>query len=254
MATSAIPHPQTTTSTVPHPPIVSREQWLTQRKELLADEKELTKQYDRVNAERRRLPMVKIEKDYVFDGPNGRQYLKDLFEGRRQLIVYHFMFDPTWVKGCSGCTGYVDALGDLSILKERDTRFVVVSRAPLAKLDAYKALKGWSIDWVSSFGSDFNYDFHVTLDEKVAPIDHNFLDKAELEKRSKDEPYFMKGEQHGLSVFFRLDEDVCHTYSTYARGTESLTNTYSLLDTTPYGRQQAFEDSPPGWPQKPTYA
>ena len=121
---------------------------------------------------------------------------------------------------------------------------MVVSRAPLAKLEAYKAEKGWSIPWFSSFGSDFNYDFHVTLDEKVAPVEHNYLDKAELEKREKDEPYFMKGEQHGLSVFFRLDDDVFHTYSTYARGTESLTDAYTLLDTTPYGRQQDFEDSP----------
>jgi predicted dithiol-disulfide oxidoreductase (DUF899 family) len=235
------------------PKIVSKDLWLSERKELLTHEKDLTKQYDRVNAERRRLPMVKIDKDYVFDGPNGKQNLKTLFDGRRQLIVYHFMFDPMWDKGCPGCTAYVDALGDLSLLKDRDTTFAVVSRAPLAKLEAYKALKGWTINWFSSFGSDFNYDFHVTLDEKVAPIDHNFLGKAELEKRSKDEPYFMRGEQHGLSVFFRLDEDVFHTYSTYARGTESLTNTYNLLDTTPYGRQQAFEDSPSGWPQKPTY-
>jgi predicted dithiol-disulfide oxidoreductase (DUF899 family) len=242
-----------TTSTIPHPPIVSRDQWLAERKELLAHEKELTKHRDGINAERRRLPMVKIEKDYVFDGANGQQNLKALFDGRRQLIVYHFMFDPAWDKGCSGCTGYVDALGDLSLLNDRDTTFVLVSRAPLAKLEAYQAQKGWSIPWFSSFGSDFNYDFHVTLDEKVAPIEHNFLDKAELEKRSKDEPYFMKGEQHGLSVFFRLDEDVFHTYSTYARGTESLTDAYSLLDTTLYGRQQDFEDSPPGWPQKPTY-
>ena len=242
-----------TTSTIPHPPIVSRDQWLAERKKLLAHEKELTKHRDRINAERRRLPMVKIEKDYVFDGPNGKQSLKALFDGRRQLIVYHFMFDPAWDKGCSGCTGYVDALGDLSMLNDLDTTFVVISRAPLAKLEAYKAQKGWSIPWFSSFGSDFNYDFHVTLDEKVAPIEHNYLDKAELEKRSKDEPYFMKGEQHGLSVFFRLDDDVFHTYSTYARGTESLTDAYSLLDTTPYGRQQDFEDSPPGWPQKPTY-
>jgi predicted dithiol-disulfide oxidoreductase (DUF899 family) len=111
----------------------------------------------------------------------------------------------------------------------------------------------WSVPWFSSFGSGFNYDFHVTLDEKVAPTEHNYLDKAELEKRKKDEPYFMKGEQHALSVFFRLDEDVFHTYSAYARGTESLTDAYSLLDTTSYGRQQDFEDSPPGWPQKPTY-
>jgi predicted dithiol-disulfide oxidoreductase (DUF899 family) len=242
-----------TTSIIPHPRIVSRDQWLAERKKLLADEKELTKHYDRVNAQRRRLPMVKIEKDYIFDGPKGKQSLKGLFDGRRQLVVYHFMFDPAWDKGCSGCTAYADALGDLSMLKDRDTTFALISRAPLAKLDAYRAEKGWSVPWFSSFGSDFNYDFHVTLDEGATPINHNFLDKAELEKRSKDEPYFMKGEQHALSVFFRLDEDVFHTYSTYARGTESLTNTYSLLDMTPYGRQQDFEDSPPGWPQKPTY-
>src|SRR3984893_17514236 len=113
-----------TKSTIPHPPIVSRDQWLAERKKLLAHEKELTKHYDRVNAERRRLPMVKIEKDYVFDGPNGKPSLKDLFEGRRQLIVYHFMFDPAWDKGCPGCTGFVDALGNLQLLKERDTTFV----------------------------------------------------------------------------------------------------------------------------------
>lgn len=242
-----------TTSTIAHPKIVSRAQWLAERKKLLAHEKELTKHRDHINAERRRLPMVKIEKDYLFDGANGKQSLKALFDGRRQLIIYHFMFDPEWDKGCPGCTGMVDALGDLSMLSDRDTTFALVSRAPLAKLDAYKAEKGWTIPWFSSFGSDFNYDFHVTLDENVAPIEHNYLNKAELEKRSKDEPYFMKGEQHGLSVFFRLDGDVFHTYSAYARGTESLTDSYRLLDTTPYGRQEDFEDSPPGWPQKPTY-
>src|ERR1700730_954611 len=140
-----------TTSTIPHPRIVSRDQWLTERKKLLADEKELTRHCDRVNAERRRLPMVKIEKDYVFEGPNGKPSLKDLFEGCHQLIVYHFMFDPTWeTHRCPGCTGWVDGLGDLSLLNKRDTTFVVVSRAPLAKLDAYKAQKEWSITWCSS--------------------------------------------------------------------------------------------------------
>lgn len=241
------------TATTAHPRILSRDEWLAERKELLAHEKDLTKHYDRVNAERRRLPMVKIEKDYSFEGPTGQRNLKDLFEGRQQLIVYHFMFDPAWDKGCPGCTGYVNALGDLSALNDLDTTFALISRAPLEKLEAYKAEKGWTVRWFSSFGSDFNYDFHVTLNEKVAPINHNFLDKAELEKRSKEEPCFMKGEQHGLSVFLRLDEDIFHTYSTYARGTENLTNTSALLDTTPYGRQQEFEDSPPGWPQKPTY-
>jgi predicted dithiol-disulfide oxidoreductase (DUF899 family) len=240
-----------TTSTTLHPQIVSRDQWLGERKKLLAHEKDLTRQYDRLNAERRRLPMVKVEKDYVFDGPDGKKNLKDLFDGRRQLIVYHFMFDPVWEKGCPGCTGYVNALGDLSLLDGLDTAFAVVSRAPFAKLGAYKADKGWSISWFSSFGSDFNYDFHVTLDENITPVEYNYRDKAEMEARKG--PNAMEGEEHGLSVFFRLNEDVFHTYSAYARGTESLTDAYRLLDMTPYGRQQDFEDSPPGWPQKPTY-
>src|SRR3978361_2114044 len=120
---------------VPHPPIVSRDQWLMQRKKLLAQEKELTKHYDRINAERRRLPMVKIEKNYLFEAPGGEESLKDLFEGRRQLIVYHFMFDPAWEKGCSGCTAYVNTIGDLGMLDECDTSTKVVSRAPLAKLE-----------------------------------------------------------------------------------------------------------------------
>ncbi|MGH8510862.1 MAG: DUF899 domain-containing protein [Gammaproteobacteria bacterium] len=239
------------TGIIAHPKIVSRDEWLAERKKLLEHEKDVTKHRDRVNAERRRLPMVKIEKDYVFDGQEGKRSVKDLFDGRRQLIVYHFMFDPEWDKGCVGCTGYVDALGDLSMLNDRDTAFVLVSRAPLAKLDAYKALKRWSVPWYSSFGSDFNYDFHVTLDENVAPVEYNYRDKAEMEARQG--PNLMEGEEHGLSVFFRTAADVFHTYSTYARGTESLTDAYGLLDITPYGRQEDFEDSPPGWPQKPTY-
>jgi predicted dithiol-disulfide oxidoreductase (DUF899 family) len=240
-----------TTNAVPHPPIVSRDQWLSERKKLLAREKELTRQYDRINAERRRLPMVKIEKDYVFDGPGGKQRLKDLFDGRRQLVIYHFMFGPSWEKGCPGCTGYVNGLGDLSLLNKSDTSFAVVSRAPMAKLEAYKAERGWSIPWFSSFGSDFNYDFHVTNDEKVAPVEYNYRNKAELEAAKV--PNAISGEEHGVSVFFRLGDDVFHTYSVYARGTEGLTDARSLLDMTPYGRQQDFEDSPPGWPQHPTY-
>ena len=241
-----------TDSEIAHPAIVSQDEWLVERKKLLDHEKDQLKHYDRVNAERRRLPMVKIEKDYVFDGPNGKPSLEDLFEGRRQLIVYHFMFDPTWDKGCPGCTSWVDALGDLSLLEKRDTTLVLVSRAPLAMLDAYKAERGWSVAWFSSFGSDFNYDFHVTLDPKIAPAEYNYRNKAEMEA-AMGHPVKMEGEEHGLSVFFQLDDDIFHTYSAYARGCESLKDAYRLLDTTPYGRQQDFEDSPPGWPQKPTY-
>jgi predicted dithiol-disulfide oxidoreductase (DUF899 family) len=242
-----------TTVATAHPRIASREQWLAERKALLAHEKELTRQRDRINAQRRRLPMVRLEKEYRFDTPQGSRTLAQLFEGRRQLIVYHFMFDPAWEKGCSGCTGLVDSLGDLSMLAQRDTSFVLISRAPLAKLEAYKAIRGWRWPWVSSFDSDFNYDFHITLDEAKAPILYNYRDKSELLQRQETEPWFLKGEQHGLSVFFQLDGQVHHTYSTFGRGVEGLCNAYSLLDATPYGRQEDFEDSPPGWPQKPTY-
>jgi predicted dithiol-disulfide oxidoreductase (DUF899 family) len=215
-----------TEEAIAHPPITSQEEWRTARERLLVHEKELTRQKDRVNAERRRLPMVKIDKEYEFEGANGKVRLQDLFEGRRQLIVYHFMFDPAWDEGCPGCTGFVNALGDLSLLNERDTTFALISRAPLAKLEAYKAKNGWNVAWYSSFGSDFNRDYHVTYDA---------------------------GEAQGLSVFFRLGDEVFHTYSTYQRGVESLTDAYPLLDTTPYGRQEDFEDSPAGFPQRPTY-
>jgi predicted dithiol-disulfide oxidoreductase (DUF899 family) len=211
---------------IAHPPIATRDEWLAARKTLLTHEKELTKHYDRVSAERRRLPMVKLEKTYMFDGPEGKRSLLDLFDGHHQLIVYHFMFDPAWENGCDGCTGYVNELADLSMLPARDTQFVLISRAPLEKLQAYKTRKGWERPWYSSFGSDFNYDFQVTTDT---------------------------GETHGLSVFFRIDDDIFHTYSTYNRGTESLTDSYRLLDMTPYGRQEDWEDSPTGWPQHPTY-
>jgi predicted dithiol-disulfide oxidoreductase (DUF899 family) len=240
-----------TTYDVPHPSIVSRDQWLSERKKLLAQEKELTRQYDRVNAERRRLPMVKIEKNYLFESPGGEQSLKDLFEGRRQLVVYHFMFDPSWEKGCPGCTAYLNSIGDLSMLNQCETTFVMVSRAPFTKLEAYKERQGWRFPWVSSLGSDFNYDFHVTNNEKIAPVEYNYRNKAELEANKV--PNAISGEEHGLSVFFRIGDDVFHTYSAYARGTEALTDSRALLDMTPYGRQQDFEDSPPGWPQKPTY-
>ena len=238
-------------TSIPHPKIVTQDEWLVARKAHLEREKENTRQFDRLRAERRRLPMVKIEKNYVFDGPNGKRTLRDLFEGRQQLIVYHFMFDPKWEKGCPGCTLYVDALGDLSMLNERNTTFAVISRAPLSKLEAYKALRGWTLPWYSSFDSDFNYDFHVTLDESVAPREYNYRNAAELDLRVGEDS--LGGNNRALSVFFRLDDDLFHAYSTYARGTESLTDAYSLLDTTPYGRQEDFEDSPPGWPQKKTY-
>jgi len=242
-----------TTTANAMPPVASPDEWLSARLKLLEHEKELTRHMDRVNAERRRLPMVKIEKEYVFDSPEGKKNLADLFQGRRQLVVYHFMFGPDWEKGCEGCTGLVDALGDLSLLERRDTTFALISRAPLEKLEAYKKERGWDRrTWVSSFGSDFNHDFHATLDESKAPVEYNYRSAEEQIAHGMD-PEFLKGEQHGFSVFFRDGDDVYHTYSTYARGSESRTDAYDLLDMTPYGRQEDFEDSPAGWPQKPTY-
>ncbi|MEZ4860158.1 MAG: DUF899 domain-containing protein [Caldilineaceae bacterium] len=231
-----------TTKQIAHPPIVSEQEWLEARVALLQKEKELTRAQDRLNAERRRLPMVKVDKHYTFDSPDGKVTLLDLFQGHRQLIVYHFMFGPDWENGCPGCTGYINAIGDLSALEERGVRFVIVSRAPLAKLEEYKAKKGWDLPWYSSYGSDFNYDFHVTLDEAVAPPVYNYRPAAGD-----------GGEVPGTSVFFRIGDEIYHTYSTYARGGEYLTHSSALFDITPYGRQQDWEDSPEGWPQFPTY-
>jgi predicted dithiol-disulfide oxidoreductase (DUF899 family) len=223
-------------STTQSPRVVSRDTWLVARKELLAREKELTRLRDQLSAERRKLPMIEIDKEYVFEGPNGRASLLDLFEGRRQLIVYHFMFDPSWDEGCSGCSFLVDNIGHLAHLHAANTSLAIVSRAPLAKLAKFKARMDWIVPWYSSFESDFNYDFHVTLDEAKAPAEYNFMDKAELEQ--KDEPWFLEGEQPGLSVFLREGDRVFHTYSTYARGGELLLGTFNYLDLTPLGRQE----------------
>lgn len=228
---------------IAHPPIASREEWLALRLELLAEEKALTREYDRINAKRRRLPMVKVEKSFTFVGAEGEKTLFELFGEHRQLIVYHFMFGPDWEKGCPGCTSYVDAIGDLSTLGERNTAMVLVSRAPLEKLLAYQKEKGWTIPWYSSGKTDFNFDFGVTFDPARGPATYNY---KEMEVQKVEE-------MPGLSVFFRLGDDVYHTYSTFQRGGEALTDTYRLLDVTPYGRQEDFEDSPEGWPQRPTY-
>ena len=195
--------------------------------------------------------MVKVEPDYVFDGPDGKRRLADLFDGRPQLIVYHFMFDPAKEKGCPGCTGFVNALGDISMLQARRTSFVLISRAPFPKLAAYRAAQGWSLPWYSSFGSSFNYDYQATLDEKVKPVEYNYRTKAEMLAQQSPSP--TEGEAHAFSVFFRVGDEVYHTYSCYARGAERTCDAYSLLDLTPFGRQEDWETSPAGWPQKPTY-
>ena len=226
-----------------YPQVVSRAEWLVARKDLLTKEKEFTHHRDTINAERRRLPMVRVDKHYVFEGPNGRLRLLDLFEGRLQLIVYHFMFDPSWDEGCPSCSFLVDNIGHPIHLHARNTSLALVSRAPLSKIVPFKKRMGWTIPWYSSFGSEFNYDYHVTLDEAVAPVQYNYRDKAEL--LQKGETYFTQGESHGLSVFLRDDTNVFHTYSTYARGTDLLAGTYNYLDLTALGRQEDWEQ-PPG--------
>jgi predicted dithiol-disulfide oxidoreductase (DUF899 family) len=217
------------------PQVVSRGEWLAARKELLAKEKEATRARDALRAERQALPMVEIEKEYTFEGPEGPATLLDLFEGRRQLIVQHFMFDPSWDDGCPSCTYALDDLGHLPHLHEKDTSFAVVSRAPLTKIESYKQRRGWTVPWYSSFGSDFNYDFHVTLDEAVAPVQYNYRDRSELEEVGT--PWY-EGEQPGFSVFLRDGDRVFHTYSTFARGVELLVSTVQHLDLTPLGRQE----------------
>src|SRR5829696_6010707 len=168
------------------PQVVSRDEWLVSRKELLAKEKEFTRQRDALNAERRRLPMVRLDKEYVFEGPDGKASLLDLFDGRRQLIVYHFMWNCE--QGCTSCSCLVDNMGHLSHLHSCDTSLVLVSRAPTEKIEPFRTRMGWTVPWYSSYGNDFNYDFHVTQDESVAPVEYNYLDKESLIR--KGQPYF----------------------------------------------------------------
>ena len=212
------------------PQVVSPGEWQAARDKLLIKEKQATRARDALAAERRRLPMVRIDKDYVFDGPDGKASLLDLFDGRRQLIVYHFMFAPGvdgWpTAGCPGCSQFVDNLGHLAHLHARDTSLVLVSRAPLANLQRYQARMGWRIPWFSSAGNDFNTDFGLTSDA---------------------------GETFGLSVFIRDDSRVFRSYFTTRRGVEALGSVWTFLDLTPLGRQEDWEDSPPGTPQTPPY-
>jgi predicted dithiol-disulfide oxidoreductase (DUF899 family) len=216
------------------PRITSREEWLAARKALLVKEKELTRARDALNAERRRLPMVEIGKPYVFQGPDGEASLLDLFEGRSQLVVGHFMFDPSWDDGCPSCSAGADemSLGHLEHLHARDTTFAYVSRAPLAKLEDYKRRRGWTFPWYSSYGSEFNYDFGVTLDAAIAPPEYNYR------PFQVDESV----EMPGTSCFLRDGDRVFHTYSMYARGAEQIGGSYYILDLTALGRQEPWEE------------
>ncbi len=217
-------------SSIPNHPVVSPEQWLIARKKLLAREKELTHLHDQVARERRALPWVRVEKSYTFDAPDGPRTLADLFAGRRQLIVQHFMLAPGWEEGCSSCSYMADHTdGMLVHLAARDASFVAVSRAPLAEIERFRRRMGWRFNWLSSFGTDFNYDFQVSFTEE--PKGHVYY--------NYDTQPFECEELPGISVFYRDDAgEVFHTYSTYRRGVEAMMGTYTLLDLTPKGRDE----------------
>jgi predicted dithiol-disulfide oxidoreductase (DUF899 family) len=207
------------------PKIVSEAEWQDARAALLVKEKAATRALDALAAERRRLPMVRIDKDYVFEGLDGDVRLADIFEGRRQLLIYHFMFGPG-EDPCTGCSSFTDNVGNLSHLHARDTTFALMSRAPLDELLEYEQRMGWDLPWYSSYGNDFNRDFGLTTDA---------------------------GETFGLNAYLRDGDDVFLTYRTNARGVDRLRLDFNLLDLTPYGRQEEWEDSPEGWPQTPAY-
>ena len=215
--------------------IVSREEWLEERRKHLEHEKQLTRMQESLAAERRGLPWVKIDKGYTFDGPNGRETLADLFGGKRQLIVNHFMFGPGWGEGCPGCSfgaDHVDAA--LPHLLQRDVNYVAVSRAPLAEIEPFRKRMGWHFKWVSSHGSDFNYDFHVSFSDAQLASGKVFYNFGEM-----DVPPYGRGELQGTSVFAKDDAgEVFHTYSSYARGGEAVLATYACLDVTPLGRDE----------------
>lgn len=218
-------------STVNHP-VVSRDRWITERRTLLAHEKELTRLHDRIARERRALPWVHIEKNYVFDGPEGRRTLADLFEGRRQLLVQHFMFGPGWEQGCPSCSFMADHIDGMNVhLAHRDVTLLVVSRAPLAEIERFRQRMGWQFTWVSSHGSDFNHDFGVSFTPEE-------LAKGEVNYNYGMRP-FPSEEAPGISIFYKDDAgEVFHTYSTYGRGVEVMMGTYNLLDLTPKGRDE----------------
>jgi predicted dithiol-disulfide oxidoreductase (DUF899 family) len=222
--------------------IVSPEQWLAARKALLAKEKAFTHQRDALARERQSLPWVRVEKDYVFDGPNGKETLAQLFGDRTQLIVNHFMFGPDWNEGCPSCSFWADNYdGAVVHLRHRDVAFVVVSRAPFAKLEAYKKRMGWHFKWVSSYGNDFNHDFHVSF----TPEEQNDDSPATYNYKPGG---FGSSEAPGISVFAKGEDGaVYHTYSCYARGLDTLNGTYQLLDIVSKGRDEGGLSFPMAW-------
>lgn len=222
------------------PDVVSREEWLEARLQLLAAEKELTRKRDALNADRRRLPMVRVTKEYVFEGPSGPVSHLALFGDHRQLIVQHVMFGPDWEKPCPGCSVSISEMTPSLFrnLESRDTQFVLVSRAPYARITETKAERGWDVPWYSSAGTDFNFDYDVSFD-KSRPGELRYNYRAEEWLLGDDAP----DEMPGFSCFLRDGDEIYHTYSTFARGTEYVGGPdYSLLDLTALGRQEAWEE------------
>lgn len=221
--------------------VVSRDEWLATRKQLLAKEKAFTRMRDELNAERRALPWVKVEKSYVFDTLDGPRTLADLFRGRSQLITKHFMFGPDWSEGCVGCSYELDNMsGALVHLENHDVSYVVVSRAPLEKIEPFRRRMGWNMTWVSSYGNDFNYDFHVSFRP-------NELAKGEAYYNYEVRPIGID-EMSGRSVFYKdAAGDIFHTYSAFARGGEMFLTTYAALDITPKGRDETINGNLTDW-------
>jgi predicted dithiol-disulfide oxidoreductase (DUF899 family) len=221
--------------------VVSQAEWIEARKQLLAKEKEFTRARDRLSQERRELPWVRVEKQYVFEGPKGRETLADLFAGRHQLVVYHFMFDSDWEAGCKSCSFWADNFNGIVVhLAHRDVTMLAISRAPFAKLDAYRKRMGWSFKWVSSAGTDFNRDYHVShTAEELAAKDGYY-------NYTRQRPYAT--EAPGISVFYRDDDGaIYHTYSCYARGLDMLNGAYHYLDLVPKGRDEEELPAPQAW-------
>jgi predicted dithiol-disulfide oxidoreductase (DUF899 family) len=221
-------------------PVVSHEEWLAARKQLLAKEKQFTRLRDELSRERREMPWERVEKEYVFEGANGVESLADLFAGRSQLFVYHFMLGPGWKEGCPSCSYLADSFDGVTIhLAQRDTAFVVISRATLPEIEAFKQRMGWKFKWVSANQSDFNYDYQVSMGngEKVnESVYYNYS----LTK-------FPSEERPGASVFYKKNEEVFHTYSTYARGLDILLPVYNILDMTAKGRDEGALPHPMAW-------
>jgi predicted dithiol-disulfide oxidoreductase (DUF899 family) len=222
-------------------PIVSQEEWIAARKQHLQREKQLTRLRDEISAERRMLPWVEITKRYEFDGPDGRETLADLFGGHSQLIVKHFMFGPDWGEGCVGCSFHADHIDGANLhLGQRDVTLLAVSRAPLPKIEAFKRRMGWRFKWVSSYGSDFNFDFHVSFTPEQAATGHVYYNYTDQN--------FQSDEMSGASVFYKdADGRIFHTYSTFARGSEPLLGAYNYLDMVPKGRNETQNHNLTDW-------